>query len=708
MKKLSTVLGIIVLLMTMSLSAQAQEIVITPASSKEFKPGELRTLIREAAFEALGEFDVPRQVFDKNYPAMEEILLEKSRPVLVKKFKWVEYTGSHNNREVYRKELYRGIRDVLFDDGTFRTLYNLDQSDRILSYYSDIVVRKDGWIHVTEHITIFNGDGSQNAFYRDAHPNESSSINNDIQHGLVRDFPTQYTHANGLNVTVAFVIRSITRNGQPENFSTESLNNGTRIKMGNAASYLEKGVHEYVLQFDTKHQLIFHPGKDELYWNVNGTGWVFTADTVHCQITFPATSKIIEQACYTGQQGSTAQNCTYTLLNDSTIHFAARGRLDQYEGLTVAAAIHKGVLVSPSSLEENINLVQDNWPIPAMLLVLISMFTLNFLTWKRVGKDPVKGTIVPQFDPPPGISPADAGFIYKQRYKPEHFSAALVDIAVRKGIRIDVENEGLIFKTAKYTFLPGDDDSSRLKSYVSQSYGWSLSGLYNVEASKTYNPTVASLSGELNGHLSSQFQTDYAGYSGKRGFFAWNTAAGFWGFILLAVLGFAALMVVPKHFTALIVGIIVALFVVAFAMQYIFYKIMPAYNAEGRKMLDYILGLRMYLVTAEERRFNALAPPERTLELFERLLPYAIALECQHEWSDKFEKILEDAIARNEYTPHYYSGHFNNFSSMSSGISSGLSSTIASASTAPSSSSGGSSGGGSSGGGGGGGGGGGW
>jgi len=152
---------------------------------------------------------------------------------------------------------------------------------------------------------------------------------------------------------------------------------------------------------------------------------------------------------------------------------------------------------------------------------------------------------------------------------------------------------------------------------------------------------------------------------------------------------------------------------VGFITQFIFYKIMPAYNAQGRKLLDALLGFRMYLATAEEKRFNKLNQPERNLELFERFLPYAIALNCQHEWSQKFEALLKSAIADKSYQPAYYSSndmHENvSFSSISNSFSSSLSSTIASSSTAPSdSSSSGSDGGGSSGGGGGGGGGGGW
>ena len=128
----------------------------------------------------------------------------------------------------------------------------------------------------------------------------------------------------------------------------------------------------------------------------------------------------------------------------------------------------------------------------------------------------------------------------------------------------------------------------------------------------------------------------------------------------------------------------------------------------GQAAMDQIRGFRMYLSTAEGDEFRS-APP-RTPELFETMLPFAIALGVESAWGERFNDVLRDA-AQNGNGPRWYGGHSwneigaaNHFSSM---VGSSLSSAVASSSVAPGSSSG-SSGGGSSGGGGGGGGGGGW
>ena len=151
-------------------------------------------------------------------------------------------------------------------------------------------------------------------------------------------------------------------------------------------------------------------------------------------------------------------------------------------------------------------------------------------------------------------------------------------------------------------------------------------------------------------------------------------------------------------------------------MAYVFYHLLKAPTAAGAKILDEIDGFRVFLDTAEKDRLEKLHPPEITPEVFERFLPYAIALDCENHWSKRFEAEAAAAAADPArasaygYTPLWYSGRsFDRLGTAGfvSAIGASVASAAASSSTAPGSSSG-SGGGGFSGGGGGGGGGGGW
>jgi uncharacterized membrane protein len=141
----------------------------------------------------------------------------------------------------------------------------------------------------------------------------------------------------------------------------------------------------------------------------------------------------------------------------------------------------------------------------------------------------------------------------------------------------------------------------------------------------------------------------------------------------------------------------------------LFFYLIQAPTVSGRKMMDEIEGLKMFMEVAEKNRLNMLNPPEKTPQLFEQLLPYAIALGVENAWGKQFETIIAQAIERKEYNPTWYVGSTMFDAHMiTSSLGSSLSSSLSSSSTPPSSSSSGSGGGGSSGGGGGGGGGGGW
>ena len=61
--------------------------------------------------------------------------------------------------------------------------------------------------------------------------------------------------------------------------------------------------------------------------------------------------------------------------------------------------------------------------------------------------------------------------------------------------------------------------------------------------------------------------------------------------------------------------------------------------------MDRIEGFRQYLGVAEEDRLNALNPPDKTPELFERFLPYAIALDVENCWAKRFAAVLAAAGA---------------------------------------------------------------
>ena len=98
----------------------------------------------------------------------------------------------------------------------------------------------------------------------------------------------------------------------------------------------------------------------------------------------------------------------------------------------------------------------------------------------------------------------------------------------------------------------------------------------------------------------------------------------------------------------------------AIASALVFSAIIPERTQEGKKLLARVEGFETFLKT-ERGRVETLYPfrgqkiPEPTVDLFERFLPYAVALGAAETWSESFE----DLLAESHYSPTWYSGPFS-------------------------------------------------
>jgi hypothetical protein len=200
-------------------------------------------------------------------------------------------------------------------------------------------------------------------------------------------------------------------------------------------------------------------------------------------------------------------------------------------------------------------------------------------------------------------------------------------------------------------------------------------------------------------------------FNGPGAFFVNFIAAVFISLFALPFLG--GLLFGAFAFSETVPYLATAALVAQGVLAYVFYHLLKAPTLAGAKIRDQIDGFKMFLTTAEKDRLEVLHPPHVTPEVFEKYLPYAIALDVENEWSRKFEaEAAEAGVApdRKTYSPGWYSGSsFNRLGTtgFASSLGGAVAGATAAAASAPGRSSG-SGGGGSSGGGGGGGGGGGW
>ena len=618
----------------------------------------------------------------------------------------------------------------------------LAQEERIDNFVSDIVVHPDSTLTVTETITV-------------------TSTGDTIKRGIVREFPTIYRSRSGNTVWVGFEVVGVQRDGHREPYHIEGASNGKKVYIGDKDVMIDHGVHVFVLSYRTNRQLGYFDNFDELYWNVTGNGWRLPIDRAEARITLPPGATLLQHAGYTGPQGSQEQNFDFRQESDGKVIFTTTRPMALHEGLTVAVAWPKGLVSKPTAWQWVGWVLSDDTSLDAALVGLLLVLAYYLFVWFRVGRDPARGTIIPLFAPPQGLSPAACRFLERRGFDNTAFAAAVVDLAVKGTLAIE-EKSGFTLSRRKDA---GDDKLSPDESALAQGL---FAGDEQIAVKASHYAALHRAREALRDSLAGDWGKGY--FRTNRNYFLPGVGVSLLSLILVATTsndtGMAIFIMIwlsiwtagcaalgsavfsSWRFVAEARGsirkglqVVPALIMTAFAVPFvagelyglwlisghsppavvvvavllllnpIFFWLLEAPTVTGRRLMDQIEGFRLYLSVAEKERMALLDTPERTPELFEKYLPYALALGVDQKWSEQFADVLGKAGETGaQYSPTWYSGgswqHLG-ATGLASQLAGSLASSISSSSTSSGSSSG-SSGGGSSGGGGGGGGGGGW
>ena len=547
--------------------------------------------------------------------------------------------------------------------------------ERILAFHSDITIKQDGWLEVTETIRV-RAEGDR------------------IRRGIYRDFPTEYFDKLGNRYGVDFQPFAVLRNDAREPFKVVEYRNGVRTYFGRSDHFIDHGIHTYQFRYRASRMLGFFDEHDELYWNVTGFDWAFPIDrgSATVRFDFDVSPGRIKTQGYTGPYGSSRQDFTSHVDADGAAHFEANESLGPLNGLTIVVMWPKGLVTEPSTLDRAGWILKDNVGLVILLAGFVVVLAYAIPVWSRYGKDPEEGVLVTRYEPPQGYSPASLRYIRQMYYDDKTLTTAILSLAVKGYLRInDLGSKHTLFR------LEPGAGAQPLATGEAELY----EALFREGDRVVLEQDNHTLLGAAKSAHRSSLVRDY-----KRHYFRVNALLNVPS-VLIGIAATVLALIMSARLSITMIVVIVAMFLtIAF-----FGIIMRRPTARGRKVLDEMLGFRDYLEVAEKDEMNLRNPPEKTPQLFEAYLPFALALGVEQDWAEKFSSVLESIRGPDGrgYQPSWYSGSWNSASlSRSIGsVSSGLGSAISSSVTPPGSSSGGG-GGGFSGGGGGGGGGGGW
>lgn len=602
-------------------------------------------------------------------------------------------------------------------------------AETIHNYDTAIAVRPDGTLHITETIDV-TAEGTQ------------------IRRGIYRVLPQGRRMPLGGILPTDYDIVSVTRNGANEPHFIEQGGGALTLYIGDSDTLIPHGRHVYRIVYTVAAQVSHFSAFDELNWNTVGTEWSFPIESATATITLPDGAPVLNHAVYTGNVFSTDGDYESTATPGKLT--VRTGRLEPGEGVTVALSWPKGYMTD--TLSGPAFFLKQH---PGLLLVLGALAATIFYylgAWRKYGRDPRPRRRAPFYSAPAGISPGMAAHIQKMGDARDDraLTAAVISLCAQGLLEIEESAAGdfLLRPTGgksdniahdEFIVLSGIGDSLTLTPSNARWIAIAREHARAVDAACGKAFYEVNTAFWLMGWLPLAAATILLAWQGHISPFVFIpfVIAIFIGDSVRAVImdnknghprlraaATVALTLPPTALALLMAGgtlmggpavswLTILAMAVCVLVIFMTRHALKRPTLRGLEIMEQIDGLQLYMEAVEEKILKTFDPPQMSRQLYEDYLPYAVALNVESKWGDKFAASVagasvEEALVRTGGNPRWYkTGGGNAVTGPFSigGMIGYVSHAVSAASSSPSGSS---SGGGSVGSGGGGGGGGGW
>jgi uncharacterized membrane protein len=279
---------------------------------------------------------------------------------------------------------------------------------------------------------------------------------------------------------------------------------------------------------------------------------------------------------------------------------------------------------------------------PIVFLPLVTLAGM-WILWRYKGRDPEAGmSVAPMYEPPPGISPAEAGTLLDDSIHPRDITSTMVDLAVRGYIKIEETAEKvLLFTQRDYVFhllKPREQWGAELAPHERVM-------LENVFPGGT-DTRLSSLKNRFYSAVPVIRQDIMAGLKNKGLYLLDPDSAN--GYSVVAAIGilipFAILQFTgwANFFNS--IPLLIACTVISVVIWFLFARQMTAKTVKGARTRIAVLGFQEFMNRVDAERLKRMPPTT-----FEKYLPYAMALGVEHHWAQAFAGIVKDP-------PQWYAG----------------------------------------------------
>jgi uncharacterized membrane protein len=482
-------------------------------------------------------------------------------------------------------------------------------------------------------------------------------------HGLYREIPVEYFTPQGMNYSLFLTVSRVT-DASGHNLKYESSRDRHYRKLKIFIDNADNSFQTIHIQYTVSDALKFFEDHDEFYWNITGDAWDIPVGSASATISLPVEAKNIRANVFTGAYQSRAHDAVAEVIGNG-VEVRTTVPLGLHEGVTVAVAFDKGAVAEPGAIAKAIQFLRSNWPLGAPVMAFVLMFWL----WWATGRDPRLRPIAAQYEPPDQLSPGEVGTLVDNSVDMRDITSTIVDLAVRGFIVIEefqkdhmlglfhnkdyhfilqkVRQEWAQLRPHEQALLEGIFTTGTVGESVAMS---SLQNQFYRNIPIIKNSIFATLVGRgYYRHRPDSVRAVYIGAAVVITFLSLYGATG----------GASLLGMAPLPFIA--AGILTGAVVLGFGW------FMPARTVSGTRTLEGVLGFEDFLAHVESDRFNRMI---KTPQMFERFLPFAMALGVENNWSKAFQGIMTQPpgwYRGGSYGPSFYPYMFvNNLGAMSS------------------------------------------
>ena len=486
-----------------------------------------------------------------------------------------------------------------------------DGREKIESYAVNINIDNDAKVYIEEKIYYDFGDKSR--------------------HGIYKIVPIKYKDKNGNRRTIKIRNIKAFRDGKREQVKTTLEGDDLKIRIGKSYKTIT-GKHVFVVKYTVERAINYFDDYDEFYWNVIGDKWTVPIYNVSVLVKAPEI-KMVD--CFQGKYGDT-KKCAVDGGGNKREAVFRFGNLKPGEFATIVVGISKNFLYKPSLFVRIWQFLLDNWIAFTPLVV----FVWSFWQWWRWGRDPEgRGTIIPYYDVPDNLSVAEVSAVMHNSLRTKDISAMIIQLAVKSYIKIQKTKGGRIFKHTQYIFhkidkANKDTLSSEEKYLLNSLFEFGENGTVSTDDLKgIFYTKISSLKSKVLDQIRNK------GYLPKKSDYKSVTN------IIIAVVQ----MMIFSFLSSFLGGVTVLVGVVNMLILLGFAIFMGHRTKKGVEMKEKLLGLKLYLKTAEKDRLKFHNAPEKNPKRFEKLLPYAMVFGVEKEWAEQFKDIYRQP-------PEWYQG----------------------------------------------------